>query len=111
MNCSDRVGSEFDHELLNRVLDALAVRCRNADGAIVFTTGEFALHKHVSAFDEPIGQLREALAESDHVVPLSFLLPGVILVLPGALGGDREFGDWSAIRQRPGFGVLADKIR
>jgi hypothetical protein len=54
---------------------------------------QFALHEGVSAFREPIGYLREPLAESDHVVPLRFLLPSVILVLPTALGSDGEFRD------------------
>ena len=32
---SDRLGFEFDNELLNGVLDALAVTRRNVDGAVV----------------------------------------------------------------------------
>jgi len=42
-------------------------------------------------FEQPIGHLREALAERDDVMPLSFLLPGVILVLPERLVATENF--------------------
>ena len=57
---ADRIGFEFDDELLHDVLDDfLAVR--NFDRAIVFAGGQFALYEDMSAFGEdvpPVWQIR-----------------------------------------------------
>ena len=105
----DGVGFKLDNELLNRVFDALALAGGNFDRAIVLARGQLALHKNVSAFSEPVRQLREALAESGDVMPLGLFFPLVVLVLPGLLGRDGELRDRSAIRQILGFGVLANE--
>ena len=109
IECPDGIGFEFDNELLNGVLDALALAGRNLDRASVLARGQFALHKHVRAFHKAVRQLLEAFAESGDVMPLGLFFPLVVLVLPGLLGRDGEFGDRCAIRQILGFGVLADE--
>jgi hypothetical protein len=91
------------------MLDAFACAGGNFDGAIVLVRGEFALHEHVSAFHQTVGQLLEAFAESSDVVPLRLFFPLVVLVFPGFFGRDRELCDGSAIRQILGFGVFADE--
>jgi hypothetical protein len=59
---ADRIGFEFDDELLHNVLDDfLAVR--NFDRAIVFAGGQFALYEDVSAFDETFRQFGKSIAE------------------------------------------------
>ncbi len=59
---ADRIGFEFDDELLHNVLDDfLAVR--NSDRAIVFTGGQFALYEDVSAFDETFRQFGKPVTE------------------------------------------------
>ena len=59
---ADRIGFEFDDELLHDVLDDfLAVR--NFDRAIVFAGGQFALYENMSAFDETFRQLGKSVPE------------------------------------------------
>ena len=59
---ADRIGFEFDDELLHDVLDDfLAVR--NFDRAIVFAGGQFALYENMSAFDETVRQLGKSVPE------------------------------------------------
>ena len=106
---ADRAGMEFDNELLDGVFHALALSNRHFDGAIVFACRQLALHKDMRAFDESVGELREGFPERNDAMPLRLFLPAIVLVLPGALGCDREFRDGSAIWQRLGLGVLADK--
>jgi len=109
IQCPNGLGFQFDNELLDYVLDALALGRRNLDEAIVLARGQLALHEYVSAFPEPVRQLRETLAERDHVMPLCPFLPLVFLVLPGLLSRDGEFRDRGPVRQILGFGVLADE--
>ena len=103
------IGFEFDNELLDDMLDVFAFAGGNLDGAIVFARGQLALHEDVSAFHEPVGQLLEAFAERDDVMPLGLFFPLIVLVLPRLFGRDGELRDRGAIRQIFGFGVLADK--
>ncbi len=59
---ADRIGFEFDDELLHDVLDDfLAVR--NFDRAIVFAGGQFALYEDMSAFGETLRQSGKSVAE------------------------------------------------
>ena len=76
---------------------------------IGLASGQLALHENVSAFDEPVRQLREAFAEGGDVMPLSLFFPLVVLVLPGLLRCDGELRDRGAIRQIFRFGILADE--
>jgi hypothetical protein len=77
---------------LDDVLDGL-LAAGDLDGAIVFARGKFALHENMRAFDETWRQLLESFSEGDDAVPLGFVPPFVVLVLPGLLGGDAELDD------------------
>jgi hypothetical protein len=109
VECPDSIRFELDDELLNDMLDRFALAVRNFEETIVLAGGQFPLHEDVSAFRKPVGQLREAFAERDHVVPLRPFLPLLVLVLPGLLRCDGELRDGRAVRQVLGFGVLADE--
>ena len=65
--------------------------------AIVFVSGELALDEDLSAFDKTAGQSFKSWPKTNDLVPLAFLLPLVVLVLPGFLGRDAELGDGGAI--------------
>jgi hypothetical protein len=81
----------------------------NSDGAIVFTRGQLAPYEHVRAFDQPVGELGEALAECDNVVPLGLFFPLIVLILPRLLRGDGELRDWRSVWHIFGFCVRAAK--
>ena len=90
---TDGVGFDFDDELLDDMLDGFAVAGGDFDGAIVVVSGELTLDEDLRAFDKAAGHGFKLFSEANDLVPLAFLLPLVVLVLPGFLGRDAELGD------------------
>ena len=106
---ADRIGLQFDDELLNRVIDGFALADRNLDDSVVVTGCKLALDENVGAFVEAGSYLLEAFAEGNNVVPLGLFFPLVVVVLPGPLCSYRELHDGRAVRQELQFGIFAEK--
>ena len=90
------------------MLDGL-LAVRDFDGAFVLACHELTLYENMAAFLESRGELLEALAECDHVMPLSSVLPFAGVVFPRFLGGDPKLHDGRAVRQKLDFGVSAEE--
>ena len=87
----DRICLELDGELLHYVLDVfLAVG--NRDRAIVLEGAEFALHEDVSALHRRGAIWAKAFRTPD-VVPLRFVFPLALVVLPGPSRCDGELDE------------------
>jgi hypothetical protein len=74
--CSSAPHRKIAERSVNDVFHGLVLAGRHDDGAVVFVSGEFALHKHVRAFDETFRHLPGGSAKGDDIVPLTFHLPG-----------------------------------
>ena len=94
---ADGVGFDFDDELLDDVLDDFLAAGGHFVCAIVFVSGELALDEDLRAFDKTAGQSFKIWPKTNDLVPLAFLLPLVVLVLPRFLGRDAELSDGSAV--------------
>jgi hypothetical protein len=69
-------------------------------------SGELPLHEDLRSFDKTAGQSFTIWREENELVPLGFLLPLVVVVLPRFLGRDAELGDGGAVGALTG-GIVA----
>lgn len=90
------------------MLDKL-LAVRDFDVAVVLACRKLTLYENVGAFVESRGELLSALAECDHVVPLSSVLPFAGVVFPRFLGSDAKLHDGRAVRQKLDFGFFAEE--
>jgi len=81
--------------------------CADGEFALVFMTAQFSLDGHMGAFGEGAGEIGQ-FSEGHASMPLGvrFLRSGV--VLPGRLGGEREYRDVGCVSGLS-FGVAADE--